>query len=758
MGLEGVGPFKKQGFTFKPGISAIYGLNRAAGKNSNNANGAGKSYFFSSLKEMIFEEPVVGEKTDRTRQGTRVFEFKSPTGKNVKVTREARGRTEHIEIEIDGKELKHLTASKARAALKRLLPITQQDYDTYVHIDARIPHPLVMGTSTERKRFFTDFFGLDKMDAERKLYSAELSKLSKIKAAYSELLGAYNKAKADLLPADEVETVTARLKSLKSKLRTLNEEAAEIAEARRLVSFARDAKEQIEQINVALNGELTDEAFVEYRKANKWELRKIQSDLEEAERYEQYQRDNANYDAAISALSEETKSAVAKSSWKDVRIKAKAGYAELQTVRADLQSIKAKLQSLSAERKDLGDVTVVDKPEGNEEDLATAMRSYQHQLEHAEQFAEGKCETCGQVVKIKDPGALRARVKELKRSLTQHAEYRAYRTSAKEAKRLTLAIDECDTNYDARNADLVKVKPWAIIHQELRDLPSKPAPFEGKRLQVKVLRRMLDELQERRQLLDFFAPHMDTLISYVALTKEQRLKARKGAELHEHINVLQENISKVQAKVEVHNTVKERVQEMRTRLVEMKRSLKEEEPLRLLVAGFSDKHMKKMAIEAISSRLMKIVNEYAKLVFSEDYRFDFVWDTQMQMRVHRKYGKRIDVSDVRKLSGAESKLFTFILVLALLSFVPEHKRSSLMILDEPTANFSAETTQAFQELLPALNQLIPTIIIITPKNEIYEGATVYTAVKQNGRATIVPGFPDQVKRGLQNDTRHVRGH
>jgi hypothetical protein len=73
--LENYGPFKKLDFKIEPGVTAIYGLNKASGKNSQNSNGVGKSAAFHSLSEIIYEEPIVGEKQDSIKSGTRILSY-----------------------------------------------------------------------------------------------------------------------------------------------------------------------------------------------------------------------------------------------------------------------------------------------------------------------------------------------------------------------------------------------------------------------------------------------------------------------------------------------------------------------------------------------------------------------------------------------------------------------------------------------------------------------------------------------------------
>jgi DNA repair exonuclease SbcCD ATPase subunit len=163
-----------------------------------------------------------------------------------------------------------------------------------------------------------------------------------------------------------------------------------------------------------------------------------------------------------------------------------------------------------------------------------------------------------------------------------------------------------------------------------------------------------------------------------------------------------------------------------------------------LVEAYSDKNIKKLVVEQIGARLMALVNKYAQQVFEESYRFEFQWDTDISILAYRANGK---VSDVRKLSGAESTLFTIILVCALLSFVPAKKRCNFMILDEPTSHMSAHNKEILHNALKLLTGLIPSIIIVTPKmEERYHGATEYTVVKgRDGVSRLEEGHPDEIK-------------
>lgn len=742
VGLKGTGPFKEVTFKVPQGISVIYGLNRASGKASKNSNGVGKSFLFASIPEILYEEPVVGEKQDRSRRGTRAFSFTNSHGKKILVTRTAYGRSEKLSIKVDGVDKQFRTPTYAKAFLKKAFPITESEYNSYVHIDSRVAHPLVMGTTAERKRFFTSFFGLDKIDAERKLYVAELNRLMKIQSAFNELRHQYEKAKDDLMDVEVYEKTVNRLRVLKRKLKTLRHEFTKVQDTARLVSFAHSAKDQITVLARACGGIVSEEEFERAFKANTWELKKVETDLEEAEAWEQYKRDTLHYREAYQRLSDDARNLIAKWGTQDAVAKARDAQRLLLQYREAWKRRRADADAVEQQMAEPVPVRVA-KPEGEQGELETLQRAYQHQLDHATKFEEGKCETCGQVVKIKDPKVLKRKLESVITRLEQFDAYNAYRIAVADHKKLQFKLKSYKA--DARRAlDKVnEVKDLAGLYVKLKDLPTKPKAFKGKKLQIEVLKRMLVEIRERRSLLEYLQPHLDTIIQFQALTRDD-IRAVKDADgLSDQMNQVQDRAAQLQAKIEIHDTMADRVQDMRQRLVKMKRELRDVEPLKLLVQGFQDKNLKKMAIEAIGQRLMGLVNKFAAPVFPEQFTFEFKWDTQIQLIVHRKNG---EPSDVRRLSGAESTIFTLILVGALLAFVPSRKRCSLLILDEPSARMHKETTELFQKVLSVLNKTIPSIVVITPRSEeIYEGAKPFTVVKDSkGVARLVEGFPHQV--------------
>ena len=74
----------------------------------------------------------------------------------------------------------------------------------------------------------------------------------------------------------------------------------------------------------------------------------------------------------------------------------------------------------------------------------------------------------------------------------------------------------------------------------------------------------------------------------------------------------------------------------------------------------------------------------------------------------------------------------------MLVFVPEHKRPSFIILDEPDSTCSPGVrTHLIQEFLPKLMGIVPHVFWITPLDtEIFGDVPTWTIVKENGVSRI----------------------
>lgn len=740
--------FNNVKFDFEPGVSVIYGLNKTE-RSSTNSNAAGKSAFFSQLGEILYQNPIVGHKKDAVKVGTRSLGLHR-TGRDIEIAKVGT----HFAIKVDGEARKFRTKALANEWVKKAWPISEEEFNTYVYLDSRIPHPLVMGSSTERRRFFNSFFGLDKLDIEKKLFIAEFDKLKKIRSTYDDLLVEYRTISKGL---DGPEAVTEREASIKD-LETINTELhgknQKVVKITQLLAFEASAGPQIKALDAACAGAISEEAFEEVYKTAKWNLKHNTEGLEAAQAWAAYQKDNQRYIKAWDALPGPARVLIKKLGYEKARSKCDAKARHWRSVDASLALIRPRL----AECKSQAAIELPKRPERvaeSEGELLTLEKRLEHQLEHALKFKRGVCGTCGQDVKAKDPAGLKEELKVVADKLRLIERAKRYSEAKIIKAEAADQVDKLVTESQELIQEKAEIQRYVDIVDAIRDMPTKPSPYTGKKYEVAVKQRMVDEDRERLQLLRFIQPNLRTVIEIKALTEAQRVAAAKAGRLQERINSNNEKLSKLLGARAAYDAVAAQVTRLRSKLKDLKARLKDEEYIKICIEAYSDKAMKKMAVQAISDKLVMVINQYARSVFPEDYQFEFNWDTsELAFLVHRKYAvtrngktaQKVLTSDVRKLSGAESKLFTFVLVFALLTFVPDRKRCNILVLDEPSANFSKETTAAFQELLPILNKIVPTIIIITPKTEErYVGASEFTLVKTKGSAIIVPGHPTQIK-------------
>ena len=374
----------------------------------------------------------------------------------------------------------------------------------------------------------------------------------------------------------------------------------------------------------------------------------------------------------------------------------------------------------------------VAKPETSKETLTELKLKVRHLQDHSRKFSKGVCDECGQPVEKPDL----AKIDRLKlKANTLQDEWIKYDEWLEWKRDFDRDCEAHDPKAKARDkAERIQNENRAnyVLHLERQKLGPKPNKVEKPDDAEDI-----DPLKADLTNLKFVQSHLDNVKALAELTDEQRGLSFDSTKMEE----VQDRMSSMKTRLEVHNTVKARASDMRVRLAELKTQLEDEEAIVFALEAYSDTAVKRMAVEAISEQMMMTVNKMASIVF-KDYRFEFVWDSQIRLLVHRR-GK--PPSDVRKLSGAESMLFTLILVFSLLMFVPSRKRLSLLILDEPCASFSEGMIPRFHALLPHLLTLIPSILIVTPKEyERYPDAREFTVYRDLSGASLRKGHPSNV--------------
>lgn len=692
IGVSRIGPFKKGVvLPIVPGVTFLYGKNELS---NGNANAVGKSLLGKSIQELFYEPEVRGDKQKTGRRFVTFYQGK----KQIKVVSNLSGK-EDVELFVNGEDVSARTNAQTKKQAAALWGVSQEEFATYGLVDSQVPHPLVKGGTTARKAFFNSFFGLDRMDEEKKIFAKKLSEIRKVKAAHAELEAAFSSVRRDMLPKAEREALEVGVANAQAQLDKLISKQERASASQQIAAFASVAAPKLKALQkrtVRDVGTISKELK---------EAAKVQEQLDE---YKDYLRARKRYEIAAEGLD----------------------------LSKDMEMLRRNARLYDSSVARLEEIGELDEPKFTEAapkkpkiprvELEASQRRLKHALEHSRKFAKGVCDTCGQDVKAKDPKIVKRELAEVDAALETWDEVDEYKALAKEHETKHARYLELQAEVRKLRKELPGLKTDAALYRKRSELV-KPKKVE-KPEAVYDVRELELELELAR-----FAEDNEDMI--------EALKTYKPVDFDpKQLNVVQEKLYAMKAKLELHNSVKKRAAEMRDRLGELQEAMAKQQMLEIILEGYADRAVKKMAIESISTHLMASVNRYAALVF-ENYSFEFVWGTQIQILVHRPEG----TSDVRRLSGAESMLFTLILILALLVFVPKRKRLSLLILDEPYASFSEGTSELFTKLLPHITQVIPSVLVITPKSEFrIAGATELTVVKTSDGSVIMKGHPSEI--------------
>lgn len=712
--LESMPFFKRQSFNLaQKGVSLILGRNLDS--SNQNTNGCGKSLFFSQLPELLIGEPTIGFKQDLIRKGHTSLTFK--TGDNTyKVTRQFKPG-EKIHIEKNGVDLEYRELSVAKAELRKLLPFNPEEVLSLLYLDSRIPHPLVRGSSSIRQKFFMDFFRMNSAPAMRKLIKADIDALSSKSGAYKVHQERLKELKSKL-DAHDLDQLLSRQEKVKSSLVKYEVKAKHYASLERIRDDYESIKVEaaaLKDLGVSSWREAQDEAVSIEEK-----LSSVAEQLSQWKRYDSWVENQQE----LLTRKKEVKAALRAFPQQEA-LTVKQLTISIDELVEDIDSYNAKLDKLKVRLREVSE-SVEDSARS---ELKAAKRKYKDLEE-----ATGSCPTCGAAYDNKhakkELRIVDGTITSIQVGLEEIGCRRDALIEKKDSIEASLKI-KCET-----------LEAW----RKVRKLKNEQDSWEESET-VKEPKTDKDILVERRaklkakyQTLLSSKPVFIALRDYKDLSKDDLLLLR-GESPTSKLLALHEESGELKMQVEEVKELTAEYKKLKADLKSIESELDEKAALDVLFEAFSKKGVESLMIKLVCDRLEQQVNKYARLLFPEDFKFKFDLETQFNITVTRKYGKGEITSDVRKLSGAESLLFSLILLISLLAFVPPKNRTNLLILDEPQSTFGPEMKQSFNKFLPILNSVIPHIIVITPDpgpgEEYPKGTRVYTVQKKGGKSTIV---------------------
>ena len=702
--------FKDQRFDLSTkGISLILGLNAK----TKSPNGVGKSYFFSELAEFLAGETV---RQDRVRKGSVAYGVK--VGKDEYEFKRSFSPREVITVMENGKELK-MDLEPAKEFMRKVVPYGEQEVSSFLYLDlANGVHPLISGTTGSRKAFFREFFNqIEYLGVLRKWVDQEAARIATDAKRASDLTVELERF-AELSDPAELQ---AEVKALKKKRDSFSEQLSQVTAASAILARLTEMKKTDfgDAPELVDTWESVANAVVQV-KARRKALRMME---EEAQDY-------ANWIETNSELDTELKEA-AKAAEEHEYASMEDPEKELTSLQEIMDGYQTAIQEGEAKKAKLTRQV---------EEYSSAISEFRDAIRRATD-KQGTCPVCGGDYEDKH---LTKTVKQLKANLAEHKESlakaksyledlsSAILPSGKKMKTLELGVESLTELLSLR-------KKMDRLKRRADSCPPKPNTT------LKKIETTLTKVNGQLESLDSYSEYLDLKEKMAEYPKEIRVLARSSdlqdqfVKLNDELNLKQVVLNSLEKDLQLRD-------EMQTELDTLKQVVQTKKYVDILVQAFSRKGAEKEMISMACAMLSEQVNKYAKYVFTEDFSFSFELESNFSILVHRNYGKKVpSVSDVRRLSGAEKRLFSLVLVVALLTFVPPKQRPNILVLDEPTATMGQDNKEAFVRFLPVLNKVIPHLIVITPlqpHDYAHLSPNVFTVVKNGNVSTIEKGIVD----------------
>lgn len=736
------------------GLTVFKGWNKNAKSKKRVTNGAGKSLFWGAIPNVFLNSAPSILKSGRAA-GTKASLLTTPKSKikirlktqgvPYAVQKHRKGKGVGYQVEKDGKDKKLATPTKAeRFITNKVFPVTETEYYTYFHLHGTRQFPLQMGTSTERMSFFTELFDLDRFDlireacqARKKDLEHDAIRLKEIKRGLGEL--------HDTMSKVNVKEAKLTLANLDQRLEELGAKQKKLDRMRKDYVVFQQWKHDWDLVD-------TSTPFIDQLAVYEEKIDKMAGWEQEWKNWQRYQE--------------------RKAAWTPGMEKAKKKIGDLTKVEAAhrLEKIKQERRSLEKqqtlliipEKPEPVEKAVVDYEYWGASSLAdlydtavaevarfTALIELQKQINKISQ-KDGKCLVCGtKGVKVKDH--LEEYQKEKKRWSGLVVEVRAaqrWKEYRKAKKQWQAKRDEFDQEHARIEEELNRLGDPKKFQDALDGhewLVENPVPLFGQ-TEVKMPRERVGnymaptefdsskmvKLQQKRDRLKRLVKVEPTLRKVAESVGKYR-KANQEAEaiMSDLVDFTSERASCNQILVN-DKQLRAKADKVKQEVEDLKQKLADLPILEKLIEIYGKNGRKLQVMQRFAKALETRMNDNAPLIFPEPMKFDFtVSPNSMELMVTRGSGKKVVTSDVRFLSGAETKQFNLCFVSALIPMLPASKRSNLIILDEVDSGMNEVAAERFRnDFLPELQKIVPHVVIITPLDEQYPNARTITVVKE----------------------------
>lgn len=724
--------FQQAEFKFTPGLHAVFGrnLNRREPEAS---NGSGKSVLLSALPNAMFDTSSFITKGTRSihkgifRKGGAIeFDF-VPHGTKTKCT--YRKTPSKASLSENGMDVE---SRLPRDSLRARIDMSEAEFFSTVYIDSRRPNSFLLGTPADRFAYITSQFRLNDIDEMRRMFNRKIADLREKSSESTVLTSEYNQTRTELdaLPPVSSDQITKMQESLRRAQEDSQRAARALHSHDAYTRFlaARRAYDAIQAPRMPLEAaKRAKNAWIRYSAD-------VAAGKEAAQRRAALikERDDLGVDQWVSwyddmtARRDEIRRSALRSEAPE-KVEAPGQFAAKAFEKRKAINVRiSQLRGQITERKE-------------------ALAAFEEHF-HAD---GSECPTCHQVI----GGKLRASIKAgLTESLaTLRAELEKFTKHQQQA--------ELFEAYQEYQKELASYRKYRKLSEGLDVYPFKDVqrhmaitstlehlavatPVAPKAPPLDAIEKILEQHEKKQRARD--------LLNNMGTPDKPEFGPQQAEALrtkaNETVARLMTILPKLQAKLEIRRQCAAKLKRLGEQIQECKRATIDLPVYEMLQDAYSPQGIKLLIIKSIANTLQKNLNRFAKQVYDgENFTFEVDVDAnKFDVLVTRKNGKQLEVCDIRDLSGAESRLFVLVFLLALLPMIPARRRLNVLILDEPGIGMDDAALERFRtKLLPALLKIVPTVVVVTPNVEdVPTWAKVRTVVKKGFVSTLIEGRYD----------------
>lgn len=743
-----------------PGITAVYGRNKNAGAKSSNASG--KSMLLSAIPQVRYDtSPLVSDikvraKKDAWEAGTSAELDVEDDGHRFTLVKRMDKRSFVYDILRDGKSAKTRTSEYAKTQFEKVLPWSELEYFTYVHIDSSRPNILRTGSPSDRLNFFSEVFHLDSIDTQRQLVKQELNKIrdqalirneiAQTKAAVvsqlEELAQTIDKSKASKLrdkiaalnkQLSKYHSTHSELKSVQSIAKAYKRVSKECGSSRDeiaawLSTVDKEQKSLHRAIDASRSWANYHESLDSYRHS-KTEWKKAMGELLPSSWFESAEDSSEEkhrlYQERSGALGELKRRVKDLENQVDETIVADP-VPESADPEADLEACQRKIA----------------KREGK---LAHTRKMRQSFSKHFDGDADSECPVCASTLSREEQKAVMDALLKQEHKLASVMESLNGSINLLKKSITFRASSQAMSELEALRKKLRRETKRADASRRIMELryPTKPESpnVDEPKSSLEEIQSSYDHLKKIKGDAELVLPIVDSCEKY--LTGDQDITdliaevESSITETESRLEKLSDKWTDIEASLRMMQRLESDIAKLDTRLEETGSSA-DSDLWEILYDALGNKGLKTLLVQQLAKHLEVGMNRAAPFLLQERTKFEFIVEgVQFHILVTRRVNGKTRTTDVRNLSGAESRAFSFLLAMAMLPLLPSNRRSNLLVLDEPTANMDAPFVDQFcSQFLPKLCNVVPSVVVISPLKLDIPARRIVTVTKEGAQSTV----------------------